>query len=119
MAELHRDGGDIVVELSTLEKAEAAHGNVRIPARAIRAITVIDDALEAVPALKAPGARVPGWMAVGTFYSGLGHDRRKAFVVVHHTTARAVHVTLSGADYDELIIGCADPEAVAAALRES
>jgi hypothetical protein len=36
--------------------------------------------------------------------------------VVHHDTPRGLRVRLEGSSYDEWIVGCADPEAVAAGL---
>jgi len=41
---------------------------------------------------------------------------RKIFAAVHHDTSRGVRVLLEGGSYDEWIVGCADPEAVAASL---
>jgi hypothetical protein len=40
----------------------------------------------------------------------------KVFVAVHHDTPRGVRVRLEGAPWDDWIVGCADPEAVAATL---
>jgi hypothetical protein len=44
-----------------------------------------------------------------------GHGE-KVFVAVHGDTPRGVRVCLEGAPWDEWIVGCADPEAVAASL---
>ncbi len=38
------------------------------------------------------------------------------FAAVHHDTPRGVRVLLRGTSCDEWIVGCADPEAVAAGL---
>jgi hypothetical protein len=43
-------------------------------------------------------------------------DGRKIFAAVHRDTPRGVRVLLDGTSYDEWIVGCADPEAVAAGL---
>jgi hypothetical protein len=51
-------------------------------------------------------------VAIGTFTSRNAH----IFAVVHHNTPRGVHVDLDGAQFDELIIGCDDPEAEAAKI---
>lgn len=117
MAELSWAGDTLVLALSAIEKLESAHGDLHVSRASVRNIEVVDDALDAVPVLKMPGARVPGWMAVGTFYSGIGPGRRKAFCAIHHDTLKAVRVVLSDSEFDELIIGAADPAALATALR--
>jgi hypothetical protein len=58
------------------------------------------------------GMRVPGVATVATVR---GHGE-KVFVAVHRDTPRGVRVHLEGAPWDEWIVGCADPEAVAATL---
>jgi hypothetical protein len=109
MAVLNRDGDDLVLTLSTLEKAESLHGDIRAPLAAVRGVEVLDDAIHAVHGLKLPGARWPGKIAVGTF---VGRHRKKTFAVVHHDTPRGLRVRLEGAAFDELLVGCDDPEAV-------
>jgi hypothetical protein len=106
MAQLDRDGQDLVVRLSTVEKAEAVHGDVRVPMSAVRSVEVVDDAVHAVNAFaKSVGAALPGRFMIGTFRAD-----GKTFVVVHHSTPRGVRVRLEGANFDELLIGCDDPE---------
>jgi hypothetical protein len=114
MAELMRDGQDLVVKLNVMEKAEAMHGEVRVPWAAVQSMTVLEDAIHAVHGLKLPGSRLPGVFAMGTFKSNEGN----VFAIVHHQTPRGVKVTLTGAAYDALIIGTEDPEAVVAALTQ-
>ena len=58
------------------------------------------------------GMRVPGVASVATV-RGPG---KNVFVAVHGDTPRGVRVRLEGAPWDEWIVGCADPEAVAATL---
>ena len=107
MAQLDRDGDDLVVRLSTAEKAEAANG-LRPGAHGVQGVVDDLDALHAVSAwTKTVGASIPGQLLVGTF-----HSDGKAFVAVHHHTPRGVRVTLEGANFDELLIGCEDPEGV-------
>jgi len=112
MAELRIEGDELVLELTTVEEIEGVHGTVRLPASSIRSVEVLDDAIHAVHGMRAPGTGIPGSTAVGTFRS----PDEKMFAVVHHDTPRGVRVRLEGADYDELIVGCAEPEAVAASL---
>ena len=114
MAELIRDGQELVVKLSTIEKAEAVHGDIRVPWSAVQSVTVLDDAIDAVHGLKFPGSRIPGVFAMGTFKSRDGN----LFAVVHHQTPRGVKVTLTGTTYDALIIGSEDPERMIATLTQ-
>jgi hypothetical protein len=114
VAELIREGQELVVKLSSLEKAEAVHGEIRVPWAAVQSMTVLDDAIHAVHGLKLPGSRLPGVFAMGTFKSGEGN----IFAIVHHQTPRGVKVILMGAVYDALIVGTADPEAVVKKLTQ-
>jgi hypothetical protein len=109
MAELVREGDDLVVELSLAEKAEAVHGDIRVPASSVRRVEVVDDAVHAVNAWKKTvGASWPGRFVIGTFRDG----SEKVFAVVHHDTPRGVKVALEGENFDALLVGCADPEEV-------
>ena len=113
MAELVIEGDDLVVRLSTVEKLEAVHGEVRVPLASVKSVEVLDDAMGAIHGIRV-GTGIPGSVAIGTFTSRTA----KIFGVVHHDTPRDVRVTLEGDHFDELIVGCADPEAVAASLRQ-
>ena len=96
----------MVVRLSAVEKAEALHGDIRVPMSAVRSVEVVDDVVHAVNAFtKSIGAALPGRFMIGTFHTG-----DKTFAVVHHSTPRGVRVRLEGASFDELLIGCEDPE---------
>ena len=108
MAELTVEGDDLVVKLSTLEKAEAAHGDLRVPRSSVHGAEVVADAAQAVPGWKVIGAGWPGSFAIGT-YSG-GADHQKTFAVVHHDHPRGVKVQLSGTKFDLIVVSCEDPE---------
>jgi len=114
MAELRLEGDELVLRLSDAEKAEALHGDLRAPLSALRGVEVIDDAHSwtGIGAGFKVGMRVPGVATVATVR---GHGE-KVFVAVHHDTPRGVRVRLEGAPWDEWIVGCPDPEAVAATL---
>ena len=112
MAELIVEGDELVVRLRPVEKVEAVHGEVRVPVRSVRSVDVLDDAEAAVHGFRV-GTGIPGSVAIGTFTS----RQAKIFAVVHHDTPRGVRVGLDGAAFDELIVGCDDPDAVATALR--
>jgi hypothetical protein len=113
VAELTRDGQDLVVVLSQVEKVESVHGDVRVPMSSVRAVDVVEDAAHAVPGLKVIGSGWPGRFAIGT-YSG-GPDDLKTFAAVHHDHPRGLRVQLDGDRFDQLVISCEDPEA----MRES
>ena len=114
MAELRLEGGELVLRLSGAEKAEAVHGDLRVPLSALRGVEVIDDAHDwtGIGVGFKVGMRVPGVATVATVR---GHGE-KVFVAVHGDTPRGVRVHLEGAPWDEWIVGCAEPEAVAATL---
>lgn len=113
MAELSWDGDELVVRLSALEKAEAAHGDIRVPASSVRDVEVLQDVVHAVHGLKFPGSRWPGKFAIGSFYTP---GETKTFAVVHHDTPRGLRVRLDDAAFDELVVGCGDPETVKAQI---
>jgi hypothetical protein len=112
VADVRVEGTEIVVALTALEKVEAVHGDVRLPLAALRGAEVLDDAIRAVHGLRAPGTGVPGMVAVGTFRA----SGEKLFAVVHHNTPRGVGLRFEGADFDEVIVGCDDPDAMIAQL---
>ncbi len=112
MAELIVDGDELVVRLRAVEKMEAVHGEVRVPLGSVRTVEVLDDVIGAVHGFRV-GTGIPGSVAIGTLTS----REAKIFAVVHHDTPRGVRVDLEGAQFDQLIVGCNDPEAAATALR--
>ena len=112
MAELRVDGNDVVLHLSGAEKAEAVHGDLRAPLSAIRVIEILQDAHRQADQGFKVGMRLPGVAEVATIHS----EGRKIFAAVHHDTPRGLRITFEGASYDEWIVGCADPEAVASLL---
>ncbi len=114
VAELAVEGDELVLHLTRAEKLEAVHGDLRVPRSAVTTIEVLDDAHEAADLIGVKiGTRIPGVVEVATVH---GRDRT-VFAAVHRATPRGVRVVLSGADHDEWIVGCADPEAVATRLR--
>ena len=114
MAELRIDGNELLLHLTAAEKIEGVHGDLRAPLSAVRGIEVLDDA-HGPAGIKAGikiGTRLPGVIEVGVIQ---GRTKR-LFAAVHHNTPRGLRVRLDGTAYDEWIVGCADPEAVAAGL---
>jgi hypothetical protein len=114
MAELRVEDGKLVLHLTTMEKVEGAHRDLRVPLSAVSGVEVLDDAHApvGVRAGVKVGTRVPGVVEVGTV---LGSTKRM-FAAVHHDTPRGLRVSLDESSYDEWIVGCSDPEAVVARL---
>ncbi len=113
MAELSRDGDELVLTLTGVEKAESVHRDIRVPLSSVREVEVVDDVIHTVQGLRVPGTGWPGRFMIGT----LAHSTsEKSFAVIHRDTPRGVRVRLVNAAFDELLVGCHDPEAVAAGL---
>ncbi|MGC8462693.1 MAG: hypothetical protein ACP5P9_03355 [Acidimicrobiales bacterium] len=113
MAEVSLEGDDVVLHLSRLEKVEGVHGDLRVPRSAVAGVEVLDDAHRAADfASVKVGTRLFGVVEVGTMHG----TTRTVFAAVHHDTPRGVRLTLTGADQDEWVVGCANPESVAASL---
>jgi hypothetical protein len=112
MAEVSVEGDELVVRLSLLEQAESLHGGVRVPRGDITSVEVLERPIDAVGGWKVVGARLSGSFAIGTFVV----DGRRVFAVVHRDTGRGVRVRVIRGPFYELVIGCDDPEGVAASL---
>ena len=113
MAELVIGPTDLTLRLTSAEKVEGIHGDLRAPLTAITGVEVLDDAHGAadIVGLRA-GTRIPRVIEVASVHG----VRRTFFAAVHHDTPRGVRVSLRDQPYDEWIVGCADPEAVAASI---
>lgn len=112
MADLVREGAQLVLRLSTLEKVEGVHGDITIPISSVTSAIVMDDVIHAVHGMKLPGTRLPGFFAMGTFVSEEGHT----FAMVHHNTPRGIKLAIQGGTYDALILGSDQPEALLRSL---
>jgi len=112
MAELRVTGGELVLHLTGIEKAEAAHSSLRAPLTAIRGVEILEDAHAPADRGIKVGTRIPGYIEVGTIHA----DGHKIFAVVHKDTPRGLLIWLEGASHDQWIVGCADPETVASSL---
>jgi hypothetical protein len=112
VAELSVEGSDLVLHLTAAEKAEAVHADLRAALSEVRRVEVLDDAHRPADVGFKVGMRWFGVVEVATVRGG----GKKIFAAVHHDTPRGVRVVLENASCDEWIVGCADPEAVIAAL---
>jgi len=113
MARLIVDGADLVVALSWLEKIGAAHGNVRVPLRAVRSVEAEPNPWEAVRGVKLAGTGIPRVAVLGTRYSA---DRRDFTAVVGR--GPAIRVELGGeSPFTRLLVSVRDPEPTLALIR--
>jgi hypothetical protein len=113
VAELVVEGHDLVMRLTGAEKIEGLHADLRVPRSSLVRVEVLDNA-HAAAGLRAGikvGTRLPGVVEVGRVYGD-----KKRFVAVHHDTPRGLRLVFGNADFDEWIIGAADPEALARTL---
>jgi hypothetical protein len=113
MAEMTIQSDELVLTLTSEEKLEAVHGDIRVPLAVVQDVQVVEDALDVVHGVRT-GTGIRGVLAVGTIRGG----GKKSFVVVHHGRPRGVVIRLKGTEYDQLVVGCDDPETVAARLAQ-
>ncbi len=111
VAECVAVGDQLVVRLSATEKLESVHADVSVPLSSVRSVEVVENALDFVHGLRV-GTGIPGSTAVGTFTS----KTARIFGVIHHGNHRGLRILLEGADFDEILIGCPDPESMAAGI---
>ncbi|MGH7610987.1 MAG: hypothetical protein ACREN4_03100 [Candidatus Dormibacteria bacterium] len=112
MAEVQIDGDQLVVKMTGMEKLESMHGDLRVPLSSVRSVQVSDNPSAAISGMKLVGTGLPGGTAVGTWTGSEG----ETFAVEHHGS-RGIVVTLEGARYQQLVIGCEQPEEVAARIQ--
>ena len=113
MAKVIIDGPDLVVGLSWLEKLGAAHGNVRVPLRAVDSAAAEPHPWEALRGLKLAGTGIPGVAALGTRYSTGSRD----FTALVGRRP-AIRIELNGeSPFAQLLVSVRDPESTLAAIR--
>jgi hypothetical protein len=108
MAELQIEELELVLHLSSVEKMEGLHGDVRVPLSSVTGARSVDDLWQELRGMRAPGTGVPGTLAVGTWRGGFGKD----FAVVHGHGPGVV-VEVSGEEYARLLVSMADAEPIA------
>jgi hypothetical protein len=94
------------------EKVAGLLRDLEVPRSAVTGVTVETDALRAARGLRAPGLAIPGVRKVGT-WRGRG---RRTMVSVRRNQP-ALRITLTGARYDELLLGVDDARDRAEQLR--
>ena len=113
MAELAIEDDELVLRLTRAERLEGVHEDLRVPISAVHGVEILEDAHAAADVVGVKvGTRIPRVVEVGTIYRA----GKKIFAAVHRSTPRGIRVSLTGASQDEWVVGCVDPEAVAASL---
>jgi hypothetical protein len=110
MARVGREGDELVVRLNDLEKAGALRGDVRVPLSAVRAVTVSERPFRDLRGIRAPGAGLPGVIALGTWRYRGGKD----FAALYRGGPALVVELDEDAPYRRLLVSAHD----AVALRE-
>jgi len=111
MAELQIEDSELVLHLSSVEKMEGLHGDVRLSLSSVTAARSVDDVWQELRGMRAPGTGVPGTLAVGTWRGGFGKD----FAVVHGHGPGVV-VEVAGEEYARLLVSMADADVIATHL---
>jgi len=119
MADIARDGSQIVLKLSIGERIMAVHGDVRVPLSAVNSVDVVDGPIRRIQGLKPRNFKVfggywPGWFAYGAFFDGA--VRQLLFAAANGRKPRGLEITLDGAKYTRLIVSLDDPDAAKTAL---
>jgi hypothetical protein len=119
MADVAREGNDIVIKLSTGERILAMHHNVRVPLSSVRSVDSVDEPIRRIQALKPRNFKVfggywPGWFAYGSFLDG--DVRQLLFAAVSRRKPRGLEITLDGAKYTRLIVSLDHPDDAKTAL---
>lgn len=114
VAELDVEGDELVLHMTTLEKVEGVHGDIRVPLSSVREVRAVPTAWHGshLRGLGAPGTGMPNTVMVGTRRGDFGKD----FAAVHGT-GPAVVVDLAGADYHRFVVTATDAQGVTARLR--
>jgi hypothetical protein len=119
MADVAREGNEIVLKLSTGERIMAMHRDVRVPLSAVTSIDVVDEPIRRIQGLKPSNSKVlggywPGWFAYGSFFDGA--VRRLLFAAVNRRKPRGLEIILDGAKYTRLLVSLDHPDDAKTAL---
>jgi hypothetical protein len=117
MARLIVDGRDLVVRLAWWERLVARRGDVRVPLRAVREVTLQPDWWRALRGLRGRGLWIPGAFCVGVRSRGHAAD----FVAFRPGAGPVVCVEFfpSRSPFARVAVGARNPEATAAAIRRA
>ncbi len=95
MADVARQGSEIVLKLSIGERIMAVHRDVRVPLSAVNSVDVIDGPIRRIQGLKPRNFKVwggywPGWFAYGSFFDGA--VRQRLFAAVNGRKPRGLEI---------------------------
>jgi hypothetical protein len=107
MARVRIEGDRLVVELTGLHRLWALKRRLTVPLASVRGATVDPGMAREVEGMRAPGLRIPGVAAMGTFRRSDGKD----FWDVGRGT-RTIVVQLADAQWDRLVLEVDEPHAV-------
>ena len=114
MADLEVEGDELVLHLRAIEKAEGAHGDIRLPLSAVRAVRSVDDPWPELRGIRAQGTGLPNVIALGSRRGMFGKD----FAAVHGK-GPAVVVELEGAPYGRIVVTADDAAARATSIARA
>jgi hypothetical protein len=114
VADLEVEGDELVLHLRAIEKAEGAHGDIRVPLSTVTAVRSVDDPWPELRGIRAPGTGLPNVIAVGTRRGDFGKD----FAAVHGK-GPAVVVELAAAAYGRLVVTADDAAARATSIARA
>jgi hypothetical protein len=114
VADIAREGNEIVLKLSVGERILAMHRDVRVPLSAVKSAGVVDGPIRRIQGLKPRNSKVfggywPGWFAYGSFFDGT--VRQRLFAAVNGRKPRGLEIALDGAKYTRLIVSLDHPDA--------
>ena len=106
-----RDGA-LHIELTVPERVLSLHGaSIVVPLAQVTGVRIVRDILGQLRGLRMPGAGIPGVLAIGAWRGTLDGRKFHDFAVIHRAGPGLV-ITTSG-EYDRLLLGDDDPEALA------
>jgi len=119
MADIVREGNEVVLKLSAGERILAMHRDIRVPHSAVKSVDVVDGPIRRIQGLKPRNFKVfggywPGWFAYGSFFDGA--VRQLLFAAANGRKPRGLEITLDGAKYTRLIVSLDHPDTAKTAL---
>ena len=109
MATLCREGSELVVKLTALERLGALRNDIRVPWASVHYVRLNESPFRELRGLRV-GMRLPG-LALGTWYLRGG----RMFAAIYRRQSGVV-VELDGARYRKLVVSMPDASEAAAAL---
>ena len=101
----------MTVSPSSVERAEALHGDVSVPRAAVVSARIVPDGMDEVHVLRLPGTGFPDVIMVGT-----SRDEERVTFAVYHGRRPAVVVELTGQRYDRIVVTVENPDEIVARL---